>query len=287
MDAAFARGALRPGGLRAWLWVFGAHVRKELVVMMRYPLEFAGSFAQTFLMVAVFTLAALLFAPPGGAGGGSAVVSGVMSYGFVIFIFFTETLWTLGCSIRREQRQGTLEHLYVSPASRGAVLVSRAAVVLLWTGLLCVMSVALMGALVGELPVRNLLFGSVVLAFALSGIFGVGFAFAGLVLRAGETSQTLATVFQFAFMVACAPFFPFGVLPEWMLAVARLIPVAHGVDLFRSALMGFPPGFPELAPPAVGTGVVVVSGLFLPALGFWFYRRSEEWARRRGSLSDY
>jgi hypothetical protein len=59
------------------------------------------------------------------------------------------------------------------------------------------------------------------------------------------------------------------------------------VDAFRSALMGFPPGFPELAPFAVEVVIVAAFGGLMPALGYGLYRREEDRARRKGSLSEY
>src|SRR5688500_9453503 len=90
-----------------WLGVLRAVLVKELIVLARYPLEFVATFAQIFLMVAVFTLAGMMFAPARGAAGAeTAVLGGTMVYGFVIFLFFIETMWTVGFSLRREQKQG-------------------------------------------------------------------------------------------------------------------------------------------------------------------------------------
>ena len=54
-----------------------------------------------------------------------------------------------------------------------------------------------------------------------------------------------------------------------------------------SALMGFPPGFPELAPIEVEIAIVTAFGLLMPYLGYWLYRKAEDHARREGSLSAY
>jgi len=103
----------------------------------------------------------------------------------------------------------------------------------------------------------------------------------------GRLDQTLANLFQFAFMVLCAPFFPFAALPDWLRTIARLIPLSYGVDAFRSTLMGYPRGFPELAPIGVEVAIVTTFGLLMPVIGFWLYRREENIARRKGSLSEY
>lgn len=275
--------------MRQWLSTLIAMSHKELTIMTRYPVEFIASFGQVFIIVAVFTLASLMFTREGvrGAGEANAAFSGLVIYGFILFMFLSDTLWTIGYNIRREQKQGTLEQLYLSPASRAASLISRVTVTLVWTGLLSLASAWLMSAMIGQLPFENVPLGLFVLIMALSGTFGVGFAFAALTLRVREAGQTLANLSQFAFMVVCAPFFPFHVLPGWMQTVSRLIPLSYGVDLFRSTLIGYPAGFPELAPVGVELAIVTAFGLGMPMLGLWLYRREEDRARRSGSLSEY
>jgi ABC-2 type transport system permease protein len=262
--------------------------RKELTIMLRYPVEFVASFGQIFLIVTIFTLAGLMFAPGGvGSAGEGGGISGVVIYGFVLFLFVSDTLWSIGYNLRREQKQGTLEQLYLSPASKFASLISRVTVTLVWVGLLSATSAWLMSLMIGRLPFANLPLGVLILALGLAGTFGVGFAFAAVTLRVRETAQTLANLLQFAFMLLCAPFFPFGVLPEEIRVAARLIPLSYVVDAFRSTLMGYPPGFPELAPIGVEIAIVAAFGLLMPLAGYWLYRREEDRARRTGSLSEY
>jgi len=264
---------------------------KELLIMLRYPVEFVASFGQVFLIITILTLAGLMFSPPGARAaveaGAVSQTTGVVVYGFILFMFLGDTLWTIGYNVRRDQKQGTLEQLYLSPASKFANLLSRIVVTLVWTGLLCVTSAWLMSVLIGRLPAQNIPLAVFILALTLSGTFGTGFAFAALTLRIKEAAQTLANLIQFAFMVLCAPFFPFSALPEFLQWVARAIPLAYGVDAFRSVLMGLPAGYPELAPIEVEIVIVVAFGLLMPLLGYWLYQREENSARRRGTLSEY
>ena len=275
-------------GPAAWLSTLAAMAQKEFTIMTRYPVEFMASFGQVFMIVIVLTLAGMMFSP-GGAGrsAGESQIAGLVVYGFILFMFLNDTLWSIGFNVRRDQKQGTLEQLYLSPASKFANLLSRVTVTLFWTGLLCVMSGMLMSAMIGRLPFHNVLLGAFVLAMALMGTFGTGFAFAALTLRIKETAATLANLAQFAFMVVCAPFFPFASLPEFIRVISRVIPLSYGVDAFRSTLMGYPPGFPELAPFGVELVIVVAFGVLMPLLGYWLYRREEDRARREGSLSEY
>jgi ABC-2 type transport system permease protein len=275
-------------GFPAWWGSFVEMSKKELIIMVRYPVEFVASFGQVFIIVTVLTLAGLMFSPGGlQSAGTSSKTSGIVVYGFILFMFVNDTLWSIGYNVRREQKQGTLEQLYLSPASKFASLVSRVTVTLVWTGLLTVASSLLMSLMIGQLPFNNVPLAFFILAMALSGTFGFGFAFAAITLRIKEAGQTLANLLQFAYMVICAPFFPFFALPDWMLYVSRAIPFAYAVDAFRSTLLGFPPGFPELAPFGVEIVIVTAFGVLMPILGYWLYRREEDHARNTGSLSEY
>ena len=106
--------------LQAEVSAFLAMARKELIIMARYPVNFIASFGQTFLIVAIFTLGGSMFfrnsnavASNGQVGTSSGNPSGVVVYGFILFMFMSDTLWTIGYNIRNEQVQGTLEQLYL------------------------------------------------------------------------------------------------------------------------------------------------------------------------------
>jgi len=263
---------------------------KELTILARYPVEFVASFGRIFLIVAIFSLAGKMFfegRPASAAGGMAAPASGVVIYGFVLYMFLSDTLWTIGYAVRQEQLQGTLEQLYLTPVSKLISLVARVTNTLVWNGILTLAAAALMVAIIGRSPVQNPWLGAYLLIMALAGTFGVGFAFAALSLRLRETAQTVANFLQFGLMILCANFFPFSALPPWVVNISRLIPLAYGVDAFRSTLMGYPPGFPELAPIQAEVVIVTLFGVGMPLLGYWLYRRAELHARQQGSLSMY
>jgi ABC-2 type transport system permease protein len=271
---------------------FWAMVRKELILIARYPINFIASFGQIFLIVAIFTLGSRTFSgnlsnpsTNGPVSGNNP--SGVVIYGFILFMFISDTLWTIGYNVRHEQVQGTLEQLYLSPASKFASLVARVANTLLWTGLLCVAASILMVVMIGRLPFENPVLGVYLLVMSLAGTFGVGFAFAALTLRIREAAQSMANLLQFALIILCAYFFPFSALPPFLREISRWVPLAYTVDAFRSTLMGFPPGFPELAPIEVEIVIVSLFGVFMPVLGYAFYRKAEDQARHGGTLSTF
>lgn len=270
-------------------WIaFKAMVVKELIIMTRYPVNFVASFLQIFFIIAVFTLAGLTFSDQPQAGSSDdALISSMMATGFILYIFISDTLWNIGFNIRREQIEGTLEQLYLSPASKFANLVSRVSNMLIWTSMLCVLAVVVLSNLLGGFSFQYPLRGLYILLMSLLGTFGIGFAFAALTLRIKETASTLINLLQFAIMIFCAMFFPFASLPDWLLWISRLIPVSYMVDAFRSTLMGYPAGFPELAPIEIELAIVTIFGLLMPVLGYYLYRRAEDVARNKGSLAEY
>ena len=259
-------------------------VKKQLIVMTRYPINFVSSFAQVFLIMFMIIVAMSLFS---GRGISSQGLGGTIMFGFVLFMFLSDTLWTIGYNIRWEQVQGTIESLYLSPASKFASLVSRVTVSLVWTGLNCVAALIFVTYVAGALPYENTGLAAYILVLSLSGTFGMGFAFAAFTLVARESANLAANALQFVFMGLCAMFFPFSVLPKEVLYISRVIPLSYCVDAFRSTLMGYPDGFPELLPIEAEIVIVTLFGLLMPVVGYGLYKVAEKQARVKGTLGEY
>ena len=264
-----------------------------MIVMTRYPVNFVASFAQVFLITVMMIIAMSLFAGNStrigtdmGSGIGS-IFGGVIMFGFILFMFLSDTLWTIGYNIRWEQVQGTLESLYMSPASKFASLVSRVTVSLVWTGLNCVAALLFVTYITGGLPFENVGLAAYLLVFSLSGTFGMGFAFAAFTMVTKESANLAANALQFVFLGLCAMFFPFSVLPKQVLWISKCIPLSYCVDAFRSTLMGYPEGFPELLPIGMEVVIVTVFGVVMPVIGYRLYKIAEKRARVTGTLGEY
>ncbi len=263
-------------------------VKKQLIVMTRYPVNFLVSFLQIFIMVLLFTVAVLMFSEEGAElVGESGMAGGMMMYGLVLFMFVSSTLWDIGYSIRWEQYEGTLEALYLTPANKFASLVSRVTVTLVWTGLNVIAALIFVQLVLGRLPLYNVALAGYILIMTLLGTFGFGFAFAAYTLLVKESAQMTANFLQFALMILCAMFFPFSVLPSFVLLLSRLIPLSYAVDAFRSTLMGYPEGFPELLPIAPEIVIVTAFGLLTPLLGYVLYKSAERKVRIDGTLAEF
>lgn len=267
---------------------FFSMVKKQLIIMARYPVNFVVSFVQIFIIVLMFTFATLMFSARGvELGGESGPAGSIMMFGFILFMFLSSTLWDIGYNIRWEQYEGTLESLYLTPASKFASLVSRVTVTLVWTGLNVLAALLFVQFVLGRLPFHNVGLAAYILVMTLAGTFGFGFAFAAYTLLVKESAQMTANFLQFALLVVCGMFFPFSALPEPVLFLSRLIPLSYAVDAFRSTLMGYPPGFPELLP--IGQELVIVTGfgVLMPLLGYVLYKAAERKVRTDGTLAEF
>ncbi|MFQ6012649.1 MAG: ABC transporter permease [Thermoplasmata archaeon] len=279
---------LARGGLRQRLATFLTMSKKTIVEFSRYPVAFVALFAQVFLIILMFLYAAFAFTSPDTGLAQGRQIAGVMVYGLIIQLFLSFTLWEVGYSIREEQFRGTLESLYMSPASRFGSLVSRIFAILLWISIMAIFAVFLVSLLVNGLPTANLLLAMVVLFFTILGLLGLGLLMAAITIRLKESAQFLVSFLQFFFIIFAAMFFPFGALPSFMVDyVSRFLPVAYSVDAFRSLLLGLPPGFPELLPLNLEILIVVLFGLLAPPVGYLLYREVERRARYQGTLGEY
>lgn len=276
---------------RRWmasLETFASMVKKQLIIMTRYPVNFIVSFATVFIIILMFAFATMMFSRGGAESGGEDGQTGaIMMFGFILFMFLSDTLWTIGYNVRWEQYEGTLESLYLTPASKFASLVSRVTISLVWTGLNVLAAVLFVQYVLGRLPFHNLGLAGYILVMTLAGTFGFGFAFAAYTLLVKESAQMTANFLQFALLVLCGMFFPFSVLPPVVRFVSHLIPLSYAVDAFRSTLMGYPPGFPELLP--IGQELVIVTGfgLLMPLAGYVLYKAAERKVRVDGSLAEF
>lgn len=265
--------------------------KKKIVEFSRYPVAFVALFAQIFLIIAMFLYASLAFTPVGsGVTPEAREIGATVVYGFVMGLFLSFTLWEIGFSIREEQTRGTLETLYLSPASKFGSLLARVFAILLWVGALSVFAILFVGSVVGGLPLANAGLAVVVLLFSISGFLGIAFIFAGVTIKLKETAQFLVSFLQFFFMIFSAQFFPFSALenvnPLIVNGVSRWLPVSYSVDVFRSLLMGRLEPELHLGYPAEFL-IVVLFGIISPIVGYWAYKRLERGSRMAGTLGEY
>ncbi len=267
------------------LYSFLAMIRAQTIIVSRYPANLAAGLLTSFGGVLALALAIQMFTPT--ASSVAASLTGTMFYGYLLYIFLSDSLWRIGYSVRQDQIQGTLEGLYLTPALKFASLVSRVVPLLTLTAGGAVLALIAVNLIVGGLPAAHLPFAAIIFLCSLTGTIGLGFCFAAYSLVAGDGAALTGNLIEFALLVVCAMFFPFSVLPEPVRLISRLIPLSYCVDAFRSTLLGFPPGFPELAPIQIEWVIVVTYAIITPFLGYGLFRAVERHLRESGRLGQY
>jgi ABC-2 type transport system permease protein len=257
---------------------FGAMLKQQFLLLTRYPVNLVANFLLVLIVVIVVILAITLFAPPEM----TSRFTGITLCGFVIYIFLSHTIWTVGFGIQKEKAQGTLTSLYLSPASRFATLLARSVVGLSWTAVAGAIGVVIALVFTGPITFHQPWLALGILLMTISSFIGLGFAIAGFTLRFGETVELAANVLEFGLMGLCAFFFPFSVLPTALQNVAGVIPLSYSVDAFRTVSLG--QAQPELLPLRLELMIVAVTGLLGPLVGYIIYLINEKYLKEQGAL---
>ncbi|MGN6245076.1 MAG: ABC transporter permease [Motilibacteraceae bacterium] len=186
-------------------------------------------------------------------------------------------VFAMANTIGGERYSQTLPLLLVTPARRIPLFLGRSLPAILNGFAVAVVGLVLGALVLGvRLPAGSLLPLALVVAVCTFSCTGVGLLTAAIALRVRETA-TLANIVFGVLLVFCGVNVPVSALPGWMAAVARWLPLTHGIAAARAVADGAPlsavGGLLEREA-LLGVGYVV-AGLALLA---WFERESRRLA---------
>ncbi len=268
------------------LW---AVMRKETLIFFRYRSWVVALVIWPILFPMSFLLSGKALAGPSGEG--MAIfhhIAGTTNYvGFIIigtttWMWLNTTLWMLGLSLRQEQLRGTLESSWLTPTSRVLVMLGTSVTQLLTA------TVFLLVSLVEFRVLLNVRFaGNVPAAIAIAGltipwVYGLGVAFAALVLRFKEPNSLVYLV-RGLFLAFSGMTFPLVVLPGWMRQIAGWLPLTYTIDGLRQALLGGA-SFDALRHQMIALGV---SGMVLMLAGYLGFRAMDRYMSRVGTVAHF
>ena len=283
------RRALGRPGAAAEVRALGAVMWREWLIFIRYPSWIVAQFIWPAIFPAAYILSARALAGPTGGSlplftqaAGTSDYIGYIAIGTTVWMWQNISLWTIGYALRNEQLRGTLESNWLTPASRFWFL--------LGSGL--TQGLTLLSFLVVAASEFVLFFGVrlngnpllVLLVFlaALPSIYGLGFAFASLVIAAKEANAFVFLV-RGLVMIFCGITYPLSVLPGWMQRVAAWLPPTYVIHAIRAAALSGA-SLSELQPDLLALAGFGVFWLAAGGLAFvWMERR----ARRTGTLGQY
>lgn len=218
---------------------------------------------------------------------GLEAVAGANVAGFLLVGLFgmeawSSSIWSSGYAIESERGEGTVAALFLSPASRVAVILGHGLGSFVWSlpGLAVLGILALVTG--AEFAVSDPIAAVAAMLTVYIGSLCTGFAFAGLFVLS-RRANVLANFLQFPIYILAGFVVPRSQLPGWLQPVSDAIPASHAIDALRdTTLTGATLGDSApslLASLAASAGFALVGAISL--------RRVEHAAKRSGALELY
>lgn len=156
--------------------------------------------------------------------------------GIIAMIVLTAVLTGLAASVAREKEIGTLDGILISPIDRLAIVVGKALAQAV-RGLIQGSLVLLLAIILFGVKIHGSLL--LIVLILLLGVFSfVGF---GILVSAAATEQETATqllfMFQFPMLFLSGVFFPISMMPEFMQAISKVIPLTYAIEALRKVMI--------------------------------------------------
>ncbi|HEY3230241.1 MAG TPA: ABC transporter permease [Roseiflexaceae bacterium] len=282
--------SLAQRSLRSELRALLAVARKEWIIFRRYP-----SWVMAFFIWPVLFPFGYIFTAKALGGPDSAAVqtfrtlTGTTDYvsfivvGSTLWMWLNMTLWDVGLQLRNEQMRGTLESNWLCPIWRVSIMLGGTLTKLVTSLFFLAVSAVEFRLIFGvQLTNGNPALLLLVFLLVIPIIYGIGIAFASLVLRFKEANAMVFLV-RGIFMIFCGVTFPIEVLPSWMRAVATWLPLTYAIRDIRAVVVANA----TLAEILPDLQILTAFALVTPALGYILFYVTERRSRRTGSLAQY
>lgn len=267
-----------------------AGARKEIRTIRRYPTLLMGIVFWPVLLPASYVVMGQAYAGSDprtlaafAERSGTPIVAGFIFVGFAMYMWLSSLLWGPGTALRQEQMRGSLEAVFLTPASRLVPLFGPPAAHLLPTFMsFAVMGLALWLMFGIALSLEAILKTLAVITIGIPAMYGIGAVFASGVLRFGEVGPIVQLV-RGTFVLLCGITFPLTMLPGWAQTAGAAMPPTYIVSDIRQVLLGGR-GLLDIAG---DLALLVGFGVLLCGLGVVVFRWTERSAKRTGMLSRY
>lgn len=164
-------------------------------------------------------------------------VPGYLLIGTIGLVLWSSNLWSSGYAIEFERSQGTLTALFLTPASRAAVVLGYALGSAVIVVLPNVAIVALLAAVSGaRLEVRDPLVAGLALVGLVVAAFCLGYALAGFFVLT-RRANLLANGLQSPIYLLSGMLVPVALLPGPLRLLARAFPISAGMSALRAAAL--------------------------------------------------
>ena len=276
-------------GFAADVQAFWAVVRREWVIFVRYPSWIIAMFIWPVIFPMGYILTARALSGVDGSGlttfqnrTGLNEYVGYIAVGTMIWMWQNIVLWAVGYSLRNEQMRGTLESNWLSPTWRFSYLLGSSVPQMASMLMLMLVSGLEYRFLFGVHFSGSLWLTLLVILAAIPSVYGIGFAFASVVITLKEANAFVFLV-RGIVMIFCGITYPLAMLPNWMQSVSQWLPQTYIIHAMRTAALSTE-GFSAIA---FDIKMLLIFGAVWLAIGYVLFNMMERRARQTGAIGQY
>ena len=276
-------------GLSSDLSALWAVVRREWTIFIRYPSWIIALLIWPVIFPMGYILTARALSGVDGSGlttfqntTGLTEYVGYIAVGTMIWMWQNIVLWAVGYSLRNEQMRGTLESNWLSPTWRFAYLLGSSIPQMVSMFMLMLVS-GLEYAFLFKVDFSGSLWLTLlVILAAIPSVYGLGFAFASVVITLKEANAFVFLV-RGIVMIFCGITYPLAMLPNWMQSVSQWLPQTYIIHAMRTAALSTE-GFSGIT---FDLKMMMLFGVAWLAIGYMLFNMMERRARQTGAIGQY
>ena len=274
-------------GSRATIQALAAIFRKGVKHYIRYP----GNFVIYLFIPFLFSL--MIFGMGQFVGGGQATANFAARTGtsnIIVYEILGSAVWMtswvvvedVGVALRDEQMKGTLEQNFLAPVNRFTLLVGMSLTdVVITTGIFFIvvgttLAIALPSSFLSLFPAF------LALLVGLIPLFGIGFLFAGFVIRFKEP-YVFTQMVNLIFATLTGTYYPVAFLPYWAQFLSGILPQTYVIDDMRRIVLANQ----TLVSLYGSIFVLLALALAYPMIGYAVFKQIEKKAGVTGEFSKY
>jgi len=264
---------------------FGAFLRRDVLIAWSYRVSFFSDWGSLAFQAGLFYLIGRMVDPSTlpSYGGSRATYMEFVAVGIAVSAFMALAMVRVSTQLRQEQLTGTLEALLLTPTTPTTIQLGSVAYDLVYIPARTAIFLLVVGVAFGlRFEASGILPAALILLAFIPFVWGIGILSAAATLTVRRGTAAIAWLISLL-TIASGAYFPLGVLPGWLEAIARANPITLAVGGMRSALLGGS----EQADLGPTIGWLVLASAVAITLGAFAFRLALSRERRRGTLGQY
>ena len=289
METTITPQSLGKPGLSSDVRAFMAVLRREWTIFTRYPSWIIALFIWPLIFPMLYILTARALSGPDGSGlavfiatTGATDYIGYIIVGTTVWMWQNIVLWDVGFALRNEQMRGTLESNWLSPTWRFSYLLGHTGPQIVSMAMFVGITALEFGLIFGVRLNGSAWMLALMMLAAIPAIYGLGFAFASLVITVKEANAFVFLI-RGMVMIFCGITFPVAILPDWMQSFSKWLPQTYLIHGMRAAAFSNA-GVQELLPDLIP---LLSFGAFWLVSGYFTFLWMERRARQTGAIGQY